>query len=140
MVKKRKVQNLKKKKKAWYSVLATSKFENKELGESYTSEPNDLLGKRIRVNLLSLAKSRNPNIRLSFTIKEIKEMKGLTELTSYQILPSHIKRMARKNKSKIDLSKTIMTKDKKNVIIKCVIVTRNKITKGLLTILNNKVE
>ena len=140
MVKKRKSQGLKKKKKMWYQILAPSKFENKELGESYVSEPKELLGKRIKVNLLFLARSRNPNVRLSFSVKEIKEGKGLTELTSYHILPSHIKRMARKNKSKVDISKKVKSKDGLNIVIKFVIVTRHKISKGILKSLINYAE
>tara|TARA_Y100000310_G_scaffold339544_1_gene432542 strand:- start:791 stop:1363 length:573 start_codon:yes stop_codon:yes gene_type:complete len=130
---KRKSQTLKKKKKKWVSIVAPSDFGRKELGEAYVSESEDLIGKEVKVNMMFVAKTRNSNIRLTFQVTNTKEGTGITELTSYKILPSYVKRMVRKRKSKLDISQVIKSKEGKEFTIKYVILTRGKVSKGVLT-------
>jgi len=132
---KRKSQSLKKKKKKWFSIVAPSDFGSKELGEAYVFESEELIGKEIRVNMMFVAKTRNSNIRLTFKVTNTKEGVGITELVSYKMLPSYIKRIVRKRKSKLDVSHVVKTKDGKNLLIKYIVLTRGKASKGILTAL-----
>ena len=137
MAGKRKIQTLKKKKKKWFSILAPESFGSRELGETFVIDSEGIIGKRVRVNLSFLARTRNQNIRLIFEVNEIKDGNALTKLVSYHIVPGHIKRIVKKGKSKIHMSQIVKTKDGKNLVIKYVIITRNKTSKGVLKTLNN---
>ncbi len=135
--KKRKTQLVKKrKKKSWFSILAPADFGKKELGECYLSSKDELVGRRVRVNMMAVAKTRNPNVRLTFEVKEVKEDNGIADLVLYNLLPVSIKRMARKGKTKIDISKVLKSKDGE-LLIKYVIVTRNKVPNGVSKVINN---
>ncbi len=128
----------KKKKRKWYSIVAPKGFGNAELGESFVSTPQNMIGKRIRINPAHITKIRSSNIRLTFQVTDIKEEKGLTELIKYQILPNQITRIVRKRKSKLDTSQILESKDKVNLTIKTIIVTRSKIQRGAFSALKNQ--
>jgi small subunit ribosomal protein S3Ae len=123
----------KKKKKKWYSIHAPSSFGGAELGESYVAAPENIIGKRIRVNLSNVSKTRNQNVRIKFQVTGVNEEKGITEPVSYEMLANHINRVVRKNKSKIDSSLKLKTKDKAEVTVKAIIITRTKVKGGVLT-------
>lgn len=135
MAGKRKATNKldKKKKKKWYSIFSPKSFGGAEIGESYVAEAQNLIGKTIKVNLSNVAKVRGNNMRIKFIITQVKEEKAETEPVSYEILSSHINRIVRKNKSKIDASLKLKTKDNEEIIIKPIIITRAKVKGGVLT-------
>ena len=116
--------------------MSPTDYGSKELGECYLSSKEELLGRRVRVNMMAVAKTRNPNIRLTFEVKEVKEEKGITDLIFYNMLPVSIKRMARKGKTKIGISKTLKSKDGE-LVVKYVIVTRNKVPSSVSRAINN---
>ena len=45
---------LKKKKKRWVQISGLRDFKEVQLGESYVSEPNQLMNKHIEINLMEL--------------------------------------------------------------------------------------
>ena len=123
----------KKKKKKWFSIFTPKNFGGAEIGESYVADAQNLIGKTIRVNLSNVAKIRGNNLRIKFEVTQVKEEKAETEPILYQMLPSHVNRIVRKNKSKIDASLKLKTKSKEDVIIKPIIITRAKVKGGILT-------
>jgi small subunit ribosomal protein S3Ae len=135
--KKRRTQLVKKrKKKSWFSISAPADFGSRDLGECYLTDKTDLLGRRVRVNMMAVAKTRNPNIRLTFEVTDVKDEKGFTDLIFYNMLPVSIKRMAKKGKTKIGISKTLKSKDGE-LVIKYIIVTRNKVPSSVSRSINN---
>lgn len=123
----------KKKKKRWFSIFAPKNFGGAEIGESYVADSQNLIGKTIRVNLSNVARVRGNNVRIKFEVTQVREDKAETEAIVYQMLSSHINRIVRKNKSKIDASLKLKTKDNENIIIKPIIITRAKVKGGVLT-------
>ncbi len=128
----------KKKKKKWFSIFAPKSFGGSELGESHVATPQNLLGKTIRVNLSKISKIRSQNIRIKFEVAEVKDEKGYTEPIAYELLTTQVNRIARKNKSKIDASLKLETKDKIKVKIKPIIITRGTIKGGTHTTLKTE--
>jgi|TARA_Y100000310_G_scaffold277708_1_gene295661 small subunit ribosomal protein S3Ae len=122
---------LKKKKKRWVSILAPKNFGEKELGESFIIDPQDLKGKRLKVSLSHLNKGKNPNIKAIFEVEKIVEGNGICEAVGYYILNSYSRRIVKKGKSKINRSLKLKTKDDVEVILKVVMITRKKVTRGL---------
>lgn len=122
------------KKKHWYSILPTSNFKIPEIGETFTSDPSRLVGKTVIMNGMDLMHDpKKQNIKITFRITEIKDNKALTEIKSYQVLPSSIKRMMHPGKNKIDHSFKAETKDNIAVIAKPVLTTRAKTSRGVLS-------
>lgn len=140
MAGKRKITNKldKKKKKKWFSIFAPKNFGGAELGESHVATPQNLMGKVIRTNLSKISRIRTQNIRLKFEVTEVRDEQGFTEAISYELLSTQINRIARKNKSKMDASLTLETKDKKMIKIKPIIITRGIIKGGTYTTLKTQ--
>ena len=129
----------KKKKRKWYSIYTPKSYGSAEIGESFVSSPQMLIGKKIRVNPIHLTRVRSPSIRITLQIKEVKEEKALTEEVQYEILSNFVNRIVRKRKSKVDTSQKLKTKDDQKVVLKTIIITRGKIKGGVSTSLKNEV-
>ena len=122
--------NLKVAKKQWYPILAPKIFRNSVLGETVVFEPEQMVGKGITYNLANLTKDiKRQNVNIDFEVNGVQDGKALTHVVGYKIIPSSLKRMARRNIEKIDMSFMCSTSDKKNMRIKPIIITRAA-TKG----------
>jgi len=129
------------KKKKWYQILATKTFNEQPLGQTSTFEPSKVLGKTLNVNLMNLTgEMRNQNINVKFKVKEIKDNIGKTEIIGYTLSPAFIKRVVRRRHTRIDATYDIKTRDKRDVKIKPLIITRNLVTRSDSTIIRNKVQ
>ncbi|MBI2508191.1 hypothetical protein HYV89_04525 [Candidatus Woesearchaeota archaeon] len=127
-------QEIKVKKKHWYSILPTPGFRIPEIGETLTSDPSKLVGKTVTMTGMDLLHDpKKQNVKITFRITEIKDNKALTEIKGYQIMPSSIKRMMHPGKSKVDQSFKLETKDNIAVVAKPVLITKSKTTKGVLS-------
>ena len=131
--------SIRKKKKHWYPILASIEFNNMEIGECPLDDPQLLKNRKISVNLMNLTKEhKKQNTRIIFKINEIKENKGMTQMTGYETLSSHIKRISKRAKSKIEDSFIFETKDNKKVKIKPLITSKNTASRAVRTSLRLK--
>ncbi|PIN87826.1 hypothetical protein COV12_01820 [Candidatus Woesearchaeota archaeon CG10_big_fil_rev_8_21_14_0_10_32_24] len=128
---KKNVSRIKIKKKIWFKVIAPKLFGQKEIGESYLTVADKGLGRTLSVNLRDLTGSpRDQNAQVGFEIIKVDGALLRTKTTGYNVSPSHIKRVVRKNTNKLDDVFTLKTKDGKEVIIKTLCVTLNKIQRS----------
>lgn len=133
-------KNLKKAKKSWVRIVGTGHFGNSELGESYVYSPEDLIGKRLKVNLSTLiGDMRKQHVNIGFKITEAKGNQVMADFDYYEIVNSHIRRMIRTLKDKIDDSFTAECKDKIKIRVKPVAVTKAKTSNSALTSVRNRI-
>lgn len=139
MTKKDKTE-LKKKKKNWVRITATSEFKNCEIGETFVDSPEKIIGRSVSINLMSLTRDmKKQNINIKFRIKEIKNSVGETELVGYSMIPAHIKRVTKRIKGKIEDSFVCGTIDGFKVRIKPLIITKVKPHRSDLGILRRAI-
>jgi small subunit ribosomal protein S3Ae len=124
---------LKKKKKKWTSLLAPKTFGGGEIGESLIIDSQELIGRRVISSLSSFNRGRNTSIKVIFEGKEIVEGACVCEPKGYYILNSFARRIVKKGKTKVFQSLKLKTKDNVDVVIKIVLVTRKKISRGTAT-------
>ncbi len=124
------------KKKRWYQILAPPIFNSQPLGETTSIEQSKVIGKTLRANLMTLTgEVRNQNVNIRFRIKNVKEGKAETEIIGYKLSPSFIKRVVRRRHSRIDATETFRTKDRKQVKLKLLLITKNVATRSEMTAL-----
>lgn len=112
-------------KKHWYPLIAPKLFRNVVLGETLVYEPQQMIGKIIRQNLMNLISDvKRQNVNVIFEVVNVENDKGHTNFVGYAMVQSSVKRMVRRNISKIDMSFTCATSDKRNIRIKPLIITR----------------
>ena len=130
---------VKKAKKRWVEVIGPKEFNSTELGHVYCLDPQELLGRKLQVNLMHLTKDlKKQNTRVVFEITSIKDGKAHTTMSGYEILGAHIKRVVKRNKSKVEDSFICSTKDNIKLKVKPIIVTRNIVSKPKSTAIRHK--
>lgn len=125
-------------KKKWFPVLAPALFKEQVIGEIYLYDAKDMLNRKITANMMTLTNNpRNQHINIHFRINEVKDNKGLTEMLGWTMMPTSVKRLVRRGKTKIDDSIVVLTADKKKVRIKPLIITNSLIKKPVATLIRN---
>lgn len=110
---------LRTKKKRWYNIFAPKLLKGILIGETFLSDPKLILGKTIKVNLMTLTNDvKKQNINVKFILNQVQGEKALTQLIGYEVIPSSIKRLVRKGEKRVDSSFVCETSDKKKVRIK----------------------
>ncbi len=113
-------------KKRWLPVIAPKSFESVALGECYVERPEQAVGKTIRTNLMTLTGDmRRQVIEIRFDVVKVGEGKALTAVTGYELLPSGVKRLVRRGRSKVDDSFLVKSATGRLVRIKPLIITAN---------------
>ncbi len=130
-----------KKRKKWYTVIATKDFQEMHLGESLADEPKHLIGRHLHLNLMTLLNDpKKQSITVHFAVQEVRGDLGIASLVHYQLNSSYLKRLVRKTSNKIEESYAITTKDGQKCRIKPVLFTRNKVNNSTLTTVRKKAE
>ncbi len=112
-------KSIKIKKKKWVSIVAPKQFGEDALGESYTASPSSLVGRTLSINLMALTNDvKQQNTNLKFLITGVEGDKAATDVISYSIASSSIRRLVRKSRVRIDMSFVCFTADKKRVRVK----------------------
>ncbi|NQV90854.1 hypothetical protein HQ489_00090 [Candidatus Woesearchaeota archaeon] len=138
---KKKVSRIKVKKKIWFKVIAPKLFGQKEIGESYLTAANKGVGRTLLVNLRDLTGSpRDQNAHVTFEITKVDGSILRTKTIGYSVSPSHIKRVVRKNTNRLDDVFTLKTKDGREVIIKTLCITLNKVQRSTCSSLRLKLQ
>jgi len=113
-------------KKEWYPIIAPKVFQNAVLGETTVYEPQQMLGKGLTINLMSLTNdSKRQNINVNFEVVDVQNGKGLANVVGYGMVQSSIRRLMRRNIERIDMSFSCKTSDNKDLRVKPLLITRS---------------
>ncbi len=136
------VQTLTKKgRKKWYTIASTPHFKERSLGETLAYDAENLIGRVISVSMSNLIGNiRMQNVKISFKVKEVKDNTAITEVVSYEVSPSHVKRIVRPGRDRVDVSLLKKTKDGIQVRIKPLLLTRFNTHKSVKRDLKKKCE
>ena len=119
------------KKKKWVPIIAPKLFRDAQIGETYLVDPAAAIGRKIKVSLMQITGDpKAQNTKIEFKITGQHEGKLLTQTIGYELSVAAMKRMVRRNRTKIQDSVVMETADKQKVRIKPVVVTRNKVLSG----------
>lgn len=132
-------QKIIKRKKKWFALVAPPEFNNLFLGDTPAFEPENVIGRTIVVNLMTLTKDpKKQSYNVTFKIKEVKNSEAQTECIRYELPTVHIKRLVKKSKEKLDDAFQIESKDNVKAMFKPLYVTKAMVQKSKLTLLRRK--
>ena len=122
------------KKKRWFNILASPEFRNIVIGETPSFAPESLVGRTMRVNLMTLTRDpKKQNFSVIFKVKEVNGGDAHTELIKYNMGTVHIKRVVKRGKDKVDDSFVVTTSDNIKLRVKPFLITRGKVQHSVLT-------
>ena len=114
--------------KKWFEIIAPALFKEKQIGETVANDYRQLLGRTLDVSLAELANDpKLQRIKLRFKITEVKGERALTTFLGHVITQDYEHSLGRRRTSKIYSNQTVETKDGKKVVVKCFLVTADKI-------------
>ena len=129
-----KKQDKDKKKKKWVPIVAAKEFNNMEIGETYVEDPNNSIGRTVTINLMALTRDpKKQSNNVTFKITEFKNNVLHTELISISLQTAQLKRTTRKDKTKIEDSFIVDTKDNIKVRFKPILLTKAVTSKSNLS-------
>jgi len=117
--------------KVWFKVRAPGLFQHVELGETAANEAEQVIGRTLEVTLPELAGSADPgktHVKLRFQVERISG-DGVAEarFVGHDLTSDYVRRLARRKRSKIDLSLLVTTKDGVQVVLKPVAVGEQRL-------------
>jgi len=114
------------KRKVWFEIISPKLFKNASIGETLVTDKEQLIGKEISSSLANLTGDiKRQSTVIKFKVTEIKDNKAIADIIGYFILPTHIRRMMRKGRQKVDHSFVCKTKDDSIVRVKFVLITKS---------------
>lgn len=121
------------KKKRWVNIIAPKIFNEQIIGETYISDVSEALGKDVSVSLMALTGDpQRQTITLFFTMVGTNNNALLTQPIGYKIVPAAVRKTMRRGKEKIEDSYELITQDGVHVIIKPLLLTKNRTTGAVL--------
>lgn len=129
-----------KKKKSWYAIHAPDLFGRALIGETLVEDPSALVGKHIALSLMTLTGDmKKQSTTISFAVDQIAENKGVTRVVGYHVMPSSMKRMMRRGRTRVDASFVCACKDGMKVRLKPFVLTVYETNRSTATRLRNVV-
>ncbi|MBS3108316.1 hypothetical protein J4409_00425 [Candidatus Woesearchaeota archaeon] len=123
-----------KKKKKWYSIYAPSTFRGQHIGETMAVESSSLIGRTVYVNLMNLIEDpKKQNYRILFKVVKIEGEKAVSDLMSYEMILTYVKRMMRKGVEKIEDSFIVQSNDNIKIQVKPMLLAKNKVKNSVAT-------
>ena len=120
---------IKKRKKRWYGLVAPKEFSDKRIGETLAGEPNEILGRNVKINLMNLIDDyKRQGVNIKFKVESVNDDNAVCKTIGYEMLKSHARRIVRKGADKMDDSFLVQTKDGGKFRIKPIIVTRTRVS------------
>ncbi len=115
------------KKKKWYDVFSDSTFDEKKIAETITSNQKNLIGRIVKKGLNELTGNiRDSSFEVSFKINKITGARADTMIAKFESKPSSLRRMIRRQKSKIEPVFYATTKDGTKLKLKVLAITGTK--------------
>ena len=121
-------------KKEWRPILAPKIFQSAVLGETHVYDPEQMIGKGVTANLMSLTSDvKRQNVNIHFEVFDVQDGKAITNVVGYYMVQSSIKRLIRRNIEKISMSFPCKTSDNKTIQLKPLLITRSSTTGSVAT-------
>ncbi|MDD3263881.1 MAG: hypothetical protein PHT94_03220 [Candidatus Nanoarchaeia archaeon] len=125
MAQKRKTTERKIIKRKWFPIISPELFGAKEIGDTYTADYESKVSKTVDINgMFATGNMRQQNINYTLEIVKAENQELRTIIKGANLLSSYVKRIVRKNSSRVDDSFVIKTKDNKYVRIKPILLTK----------------
>ncbi len=124
----------KQKKKKWYPIYGPKLFGNQLIGECPVLSAEDMKGKYINANLSTIINNmKRQNMSITLRVKSVQDGKGFTEIIGLELVQGFVKRLVRRNRTKVDDSFVAKTKEGTLVRVKPIVMTNSNCLRSTAT-------
>jgi small subunit ribosomal protein S3Ae len=126
------------KSKAWYSILAPPMFNKVQIAETLAEDANKVLGRVASTNLSDLTNDfKLMHIKMDFQVTSVNGTNADTKFIGHSLTSDYVRRLIRRNHSKISCVHDVTTKDGAVVRVKPFAVTDRRAQSSQQTQLRN---
>lgn len=120
------------KSKSWYRIVAPDMFEGALVGETPSTEPEDLLGRITEVSLQDLVGDFSKvHIKVQLKINGVRGGECVTRFIGHDMTTDYVRRLTRRRRSKVDSTFDVRTKEGYDVRLKILSVTDKRINSSI---------
>lgn len=131
----------KSKTKEWYAIISPKVFGGGEIGRTFSSEPELLIGRKIFLSALEITDNINKYyMKFSFRINRVEGNKAFTEFHGQRCLQDYISRMVVRRVRRIDTVQDLKTKDGAGVRIKGIAVISKRAKSSIQVKISNRIK
>ncbi|HYK93309.1 MAG TPA: 30S ribosomal protein S3ae [Thermoplasmata archaeon] len=117
--------------KHWFKVRAPGLFQHAEIGETMASDPDQVVGRTLETTLQEISGGADvgkAHIKLRFQIERVGgDTVAESRFIGHELTTDYVRRLARRKRSKIDLSILVTTKDGVEIVLKPVAVGEQRL-------------
>jgi small subunit ribosomal protein S3Ae len=107
--------------KKWIDIMAPSLFGEQRIGETFSSDPENIVGRKIEVPLSKLIGDYSKqHVTLKFQITDVQEKKAKTRFLGHFITREYMRSLIRRKTTRIEGVSDVVTKDGVKVRIKAI--------------------
>ena len=129
------------KRKNWFTILAPNFFNRIELGKTLSTDPENLIGRKVSASLMDLTNNFSKYyMKFSFKIKNVQDDKAITEFDGSECLRDYISRMVLRRMTRIDTIQDLMTKDNVKIRVKGLAVIRGRVKSSVKATIRSKIK
>jgi len=126
--------------KEWYSIIAPRLFGEVEIGKTMSSNPDSLVGRRIKISLAELTNNYNKfYIKFIFKIKKLEGTKAYAEFDGSEVLQDYISRMILRRVRRVDTVQDLQTKDGYKIRVKGLAIISRRIKSSIMGRIRNQI-
>ncbi|MFP4143183.1 MAG: 30S ribosomal protein S3ae [Thermoplasmata archaeon] len=127
------------KSKSWYRIVAPEIFDGVVVGETVSSDPENLLGRVTEISLQDLAGDfSRTHIKAKLKINGIRGGECKTRFVGHEMTTDYVRRMTRRRRSKIEAVFTVKTKEGFKIKVKPLSITSKRINSSVKRSLRKK--
>jgi small subunit ribosomal protein S3Ae len=116
---KRKIDTWKTKK--WVDIMAPSMFGEQQIGETFSSDPANIMGRTIDVQLSKIIGDYSKqHVNLRFQVIDVQDKKATTRFVGHSITREYMRSLIRRKTTRIEGVSDVVTKDGVKVRVKAI--------------------
>ncbi len=109
--------------------MAPPMFDEREIGETPSSDPNAILGRRLQTTLKELTGNirKGSKVKVDFEVESVTGTTAKTRFHSMELVRSYVRSMVRRRVSRIDPIFIVDTKDTDKLRVKALLITTRRV-------------
>ena len=127
--------------KEWYSIIAPKMFDEREIGKTMISDPDNLVGRKVNLSVLELTDDFSKYyMKISFQVDKVDEKKAYTTFTGTEVMRDYISRLVLRRVRRIDNVENVTTKDGFKVVVKTVAIVPRRIKSSIQKVIRVEIK
>jgi len=127
--------------KEWYSIIAPKMFDEREIGKTMLSDPDQLVGRKVNLSILELTNDFSKYyMKIIFQVYRVDDKKAYTNFAGIEITRDYLSRLVLRRVRRIDNVENITTNDGKKLVVKTLAIVPRRIKSSIQKVIRLEIK